>query len=129
MAIAAPGLSRISLPMSAASRSPEKSTATLVAPMISTSTMASAEFCTRIPVPSGVAASPTILNPEHLGSRQSRGHDGGFTFGRVGRQAQRGTPGNPAHHADLISEHELLSIFAWFHDDVRPRRWRARSPP
>ena len=55
------------------------------------------EFCTRIPVPRGVAESPTIREPRYLGSRQFRGDDRCVALGRrQRRKAQRDTASDPA---------------------------------
>ena len=98
-----PGCRGCRCAISAGAGSPRNSTAAVVAPVISTSTIDTAEFRTRMPTPSGVAASPMILNPTSSAPRRPPRRRPAPAFGRCRRQPNRRAARHAADDADAVS--------------------------
>ena len=83
---------------------------------------------TNRPTPSGVAASPTILNANHLRAVTSVRHDGRVRFGRAARQPDRRGARNAAAHADPLLQPQPFAVLARLDNHFSPRPGARRSP-
>ena len=122
MASAAPGLSRMSLPTSAPVDRSEKSMATVVAPVISTSTIDSAESADQKTDAQRRRSIADDSESDELSRRHVRSADHGrIELGRRRRKPDRRAARHPAHHAHVVPETELLAVFTRLHHDSRSR--------